>query len=175
LERGVERREDRGHVLLGAPADRPLRGGEGLEERRVRLLKGLRHDADGAHDAIDHPGPVAPRRLQVPGRLAGRDAPVAALIGEQVLGPGLLDDAEALLEGGPVGGVELVVLVGEGAVDARAAALDVGAAAGRGQVEERDLHALGRPTSRRAMTMRWIWPVPSTMSIALTSRYSFST
>src|SRR5439155_23187669 len=58
----------------------------------------------------------------------------------------------------------------EVAAEAGAAALDVGAAAGGGQVEERDLHALGRPTSRRAMTMRWIWPVPSTMSIALTSR-----
>ena len=28
----------------------------------------------------------------------------------------------------------------------------------------------GSPTSLRAMITRWIWPVPSTMSIALTSR-----
>src|SRR5439155_1347264 len=86
--------------------------------RRVRHLERLRHHADGAHDAIDHPGAVAPRRLQVPRRRAGRDAPVPALVAEQVLGPGPLDDAEALLERGPVGGVDLVVLVGEGAVDA---------------------------------------------------------
>ena len=39
---------------------------------------------------------------------------------------------------------------------ARETVLDVRAAADRRQVEERDLHALGRPTSRRAMTMRWI-------------------
>ena len=41
-----------------------------------------------------------------------------ALEGEHLLGPGLLDDLEALLEGGAVGRVDLVVLVRQGAVDA---------------------------------------------------------
>src|SRR5207244_11217129 len=116
LERGVERREDRRDALLGAPADAPLRGREGLEERWVRPLERLRHDADGAHDAVHHTRAVAACGLDVPRRRARRDAPVATLVGQQILGPRLLDDAEALLEGGAVGLVAGVVLMGEGAV-----------------------------------------------------------
>jgi hypothetical protein len=44
--------------------------------------------------------------------------PVLALVGEHRLGPAFLDDAEAFLEGGAVGGVDLVVLVQGRGVDA---------------------------------------------------------
>src|SRR5581483_7570100 len=99
LERRMERRQDCRHALLGAPADAALRGRERLEERRVRLLEWLRHHGDGAHDPIDDPGAVTPRRLEVPRGRARRDAPVAPVVGEELLGPRLLDDPEALLEG----------------------------------------------------------------------------
>ena len=64
------------------------------------------------------PLPHLARGLERPGRLARRDLPELALEGEHLLGPRLLDDGEALLERGAVGGVDLVVLVGERAVDA---------------------------------------------------------
>ena len=40
--------------------------------------------------------------------------------------------------------------------------------------EDPELSHRGSPTSDLAMIMRWICPVPSTMSMAFTSRYSFS-
>ena len=114
----MHRRQDGGDAVLGAPADRALGGGERLEDRRVRLLQGLGHHADRLQDAVlDALAPFG-RGLERPGRLARRDPPELALEGEHLLGPGLLDDGEALLEGFAVGGVDLVVLVGERAVDA---------------------------------------------------------
>ena len=90
------------------------------------------------------------------GRPAGRDAPVAPLVREQVVGPRLLDDVEALLEGGAVRSIDGVVLVRHRAVnpvrllghDVHPAPLvaarepGVGAAAGH-VVEHRDV--LGDP------------------------------
>ena len=84
----------------------------------MRLLQGLGHHADGLEDAVlDALAPLR-RGLERPGRVAGRDLPELALEGEHLLGPALLDDLEAFLEGGAVGGVDLVVLVRQGALDA---------------------------------------------------------
>src|SRR5204863_5925854 len=88
------------------------------EERRMRALERLRDDRDGAHDPVLDARAVAAGGLEIPRRLAGRDAPVAALVREQLVRPRLLDDAEAFLERGAIRLVDRVVLVGEGAVDA---------------------------------------------------------
>ena len=82
------------------------------------FCSGLWHHADRLEDAVlDALAPLR-RGLERPGRVARRDLPELALVGEHLLGPALLDDLEALLEGGAVGGVDLVVLVRQGAVDA---------------------------------------------------------
>src|SRR4029077_6030062 len=56
-------------------------------------------------------------RLERPWRLAGRHAPVLALIGKKILGPCLLDDAEIFLEGGAIRVVDLVMLMRQRAVN----------------------------------------------------------
>jgi hypothetical protein len=93
-------------------------GRERLEDRRVRLCGRLGHHAHGLEDAVLDA--LAPLRggLERPGRVAGRDLPELALEGEHLFGPALLDDLEAFLEGRAVGGIDLVVLVRQGALDA---------------------------------------------------------
>src|SRR5262249_16004475 len=55
--------------------------------------------------------------LESPGGIAGRHTPVLAIVSEEIIGPGLLDDAEAFLERGPVGSIDLIVLMGQRAVN----------------------------------------------------------
>ena len=88
----------------------------------MRLLNGLRHDADLPQHAVLDAGTPLLRRLERPRRAACRTAhrhlPEPAVVLEHRLGPGLLDDPEALFEGGPVRRVDLVVPVRQGAGDA---------------------------------------------------------
>ncbi len=118
LEDRQHRRQDRRHVLLRAEAHGALRAGEGLEQRRVRLLQRLGHHADRLQDAVlDALAPLL-RRVERPRRLAHRHLPERAVDGQHLLRPAFLDDAEVLLEGETVRVVDLVVLVRQRAVNA---------------------------------------------------------
>ena len=77
----------------------------------MRLLHGLGHDRNRADDSIVDAAAPFCGRVDLPRRFARRDAPVLPLLGEEILGPGLLDDVKILLEGGAIGGVYFVVLM----------------------------------------------------------------
>src|SRR5262249_57072681 len=77
----------------------------------MRLLHRLGHHAYRLdHAVLDSPAPF-PGRFDRPWRLARWNAPVLARVTQHVLGPGRLDDAKAFLEGRPIGGVDLVMLM----------------------------------------------------------------
>src|SRR5882757_2984402 len=114
----MHRRQDRRDALLGAEAHRVLRAGEGLEQWRVRLLQWLGHHADRRQDAVLYALAPLRRRIEIPRRRTGRHLPELAVMGQHLLGPAFLDDAEILLEGQTIGVVDLVMLVGQRAVDA---------------------------------------------------------
>ena len=145
---------------VGAPARHVVEHGDVLGDAD-RVLGG-QHDAELADpDALGlHPDEEVEQHgigrqleaLDVEVVLGEADRVVAEGVGEPRLGGEI--GQHALVEVGP---------------EPRQAALDLGAAADRGEIEEGDLHR-GSPTSRRAITRRWICPVPSTMSIAFTSR-----
>ena len=82
------------------------------------FCKRLGHHADRRQDAVLHALAPLRRGVERPWRGAGRHLPELAVEGQHLLGPALLDDAEVLLEGQPIGVVDLVVLVGQRAVDA---------------------------------------------------------
>src|SRR5271156_6990394 len=117
LERRMQRRQNRGHALLRAPSDAALRRCERLKDRRMRLLYGLGHDRDGAHDSVLDAAAPFRRRVERPWRLAWRNAPVLALVRNKILGPRLLDDPKIFLEGRAIGVVDLVVLMRQRAVN----------------------------------------------------------
>ena len=81
------------------------------------LLERLGHRRDGAHHAVLDAPAVLRRRLECPRCLPRWDPPVTAVVGDEILGPRLLDDPETLFEGFAVGGVDLVVLMGERPAD----------------------------------------------------------
>ena len=123
LEVGRVSHEDPGNdARLRGVADRRLAHREGLEQRRMRILVGLRHDADLADDALvvdltGRPvlaGPVGDR--PPPDALLVREGHlvVLAVVVPGFLGPRLLDDLERFL-------VDVaVVIVDGGAVHGRA-------------------------------------------------------
>src|SRR5260370_35893701 len=94
----MQRRQNRGDSLLRAPSDTSLGRCERLKDRWMRLLYGLGHDRDCAHDSILDAAAPFRGRLERPWSFAGRDAPVLALVGNKILGPRLLDDAKSFLE-----------------------------------------------------------------------------
>src|SRR6202022_3259341 len=88
------------------------------EDRGMRLLQGLWDHADGFEHAVLDASAIPRRGLEGPGRLPGRDLPELTLERQHLLGPGLLDDVKALLEGGAVGGVDRIVLMRQCTVNA---------------------------------------------------------
>src|SRR5216684_1702555 len=91
LQRRMQRRKNRGDALLRAPSDATFRRRERLKDRRMWFLHRLRNHRDCAHDALLDAAAPFRGRLERPRRLAGRHAPVLALIGKKILGPRLLD------------------------------------------------------------------------------------
>src|SRR5438132_13061671 len=147
-----EWRQNGSGALAGTPTDTAFRRCERLEDRRMRLLYRLGYHADSFDDTVlDTKAPFV-AGFDIPRRVAGWNAPITPIVGEDILGPGLLDNAVALFECGAVGGVDVVVLVRLGAVntvsllrhDIDPAALvaarkaGIGAAAGH-MIEHRDI------------------------------------
>src|SRR6266851_8485848 len=91
LQRRMQRRKNRGDALLRAPSDAAFRRRERLKDRRMRFLHRLRNHRDCAHNALLDAAAPFRGRLERPRRLAGRHAPVLALIGKKILSPRLLD------------------------------------------------------------------------------------
>src|SRR5215471_7698894 len=77
----------------------------------MRLLQWLRYHADRLDDAIFDSETPFGAGLDIPWSIARRHAPITPIIGESLFGPGLLDDAVAFLECGPIGRVDLVMLM----------------------------------------------------------------
>src|SRR5215472_13443623 len=77
----------------------------------MRFLQWLRYHANRLDDAVlDSEAPFG-AGLDVPWGIARRHAPITPIIGESLFGPGLLDDAVAFLECGPIGCIDLVMLM----------------------------------------------------------------
>jgi hypothetical protein len=83
----------------------------------VGLLQWFRNNANRAKNAVFHPLAELGCGFQSPWRLACRHFPVFPIEGEHLLRPGLLDNPEVLLEGGAICGIDLVMLVRQGAVN----------------------------------------------------------
>src|SRR6516165_8207198 len=100
--RNKDPRDDAGsrRVTDGVLADRKR-----LEQRRMRILVRLRHDADLAHDTLFvdfaggaiSAGPVSDRPASDTLIVGKRHLVVFAIVFPDILGPGLLDDLERLL------------------------------------------------------------------------------
>src|SRR5437870_1853336 len=112
-----ERRQNRSGALAGTPADTTFRRGERLKDRRMRLLQWFRHYADSFDDTILDPDTPFASGFDIPSPVTGWNAPITPIVDEDLLGPGLLDNAVALLECVTVGCVDLVMLVRLGAVN----------------------------------------------------------
>ena len=83
----------------------------------IWLLQRLRHDPDRRQDAVRHT--LAPLRVASSCQAScRRESASTCLRRDSVLRPALLDDLEVLFEGRAIGGVDLVVLMREGTVDA---------------------------------------------------------
>ena len=114
----MQRRQDRGDAFARAPADAVLRRRERLEDRRMRFLQRLRHDA--------RPPSAGPFRIlcrtaatpRGPRAFRARYLPVPARILQQRIRPGGFDDAEVLLERFAIGRVYFVVLIRHRTADA---------------------------------------------------------
>src|SRR5207253_8151323 len=103
----VGHQDPRHDARLRGVADRVLADREGLEQRRVRVLVGPRHDADLAHHALRvdlarraiGPRPFgdwpAPDALLV----GGRHLVVFAVVVPDLFGPSLLDGRQVFLVG----------------------------------------------------------------------------
>src|SRR5215469_15769622 len=113
----MEWRKNRGDSLLRTPSNAPLGRRERLEQRRVWLLHRFGHHRDGTHYPILNATTPFFGGFEGPGRIARGHAPVFAIVSQEIIGPGLFDDAEAFLEGGPVGGIDVIVLMGQRAVN----------------------------------------------------------
>jgi hypothetical protein len=113
----MQRRQNRGHSLLRAPSDTALGRRERLKDRRMRLLHGLGHDRDRAHDSILNATAPFGGSVERPRSFAGRDAPVLALVRNKILGPRLLDDAKIFFERRAIRVIDLIVLMGQRAVN----------------------------------------------------------
>ncbi len=84
----------------------------------MRLLQGLRNDANSFDDAVLDAAAIQLGRRQLPWRPLDRNPPISALDRQHVFRPAFLDDPEVLFEGSAVRRVDVVMLVRRRAVDA---------------------------------------------------------
>src|SRR6516225_11811905 len=114
----MHRWQDRSDTLTRSPANRVRRRRKRQEHRRVWLLQRFWHHADRGQHAILDALAVLHRRLEIPGRCAGRYLPVLALERQHLLGPAFLDDLPVLLERLAVGLIDRIMMMRQGPRDA---------------------------------------------------------